>query len=141
MRDRVAWLGGLQVSGAGHLPASVAVWKDGFRSPWQARRAPPEALLIGKRCDPPLPLTGNNRKRSGCPAIRKRNRPAITWTAGRRVSGCVDQASRQNSSWKVLGTNGKVPSRSSWSCFAMSASAFGLPKPLAHNASTAPMLS
>ena len=50
-------LGGLQVSGSGHLPASVAVWKDGFRTPWQARRAPPEAVLIGKRRDPPVPLT------------------------------------------------------------------------------------
>ena len=50
--------GGLPVSGSGHLPASVAVWKDGFRTPWQARRAPPEAVLIGKRRDPPLPVTG-----------------------------------------------------------------------------------
>ena len=40
MRDRVAWLGGLQVSGAGHLPASVAVWKDGFRTPWHAMAGP-----------------------------------------------------------------------------------------------------
>ena len=28
--------GGLQVSGTGHLRASVAVGKDGFRTPWQA---------------------------------------------------------------------------------------------------------
>ena len=54
----MAGLGGLQVSGAGHLPASAAARKDGSRTPWQARRAPPEAVLIGKRRDPPLPLTG-----------------------------------------------------------------------------------
>ena len=48
----MAGRGGLQVSGTGHLPASVAVWKDGFRTPWQARRAPTEAVLIGKRRDP-----------------------------------------------------------------------------------------
>jgi len=43
----MAGLGGLQVSGTGHLPASVAVWKDGFRTPWQARRAPPEGATGG----------------------------------------------------------------------------------------------
>ena len=36
----MAGLGGLQVSGSGHLPASVAVWKDGFRTPWQAMAGP-----------------------------------------------------------------------------------------------------
>ena len=32
----MAGLGGLQVSGTGHLRASVAVGKDGFRTPWLA---------------------------------------------------------------------------------------------------------
>ena len=72
--------GGFQVSGTGHLPASVAVWKDGFRTPWQAmaghgrpwqaRRAPPEAVPVGKRRDPPLPVkaitgTGHTSKATG----------------------------------------------------------------------------
>jgi len=54
----MAGLGGLQVSGTGHLPASAAVGKDGSRTPWQARRAPPEAVPVCKRRDPLLPLTG-----------------------------------------------------------------------------------
>ena len=58
----------------GWFPHAMA----GHGTQWQARRAPPEAVPVCKRRDPPLPLTGNNRKRSGCPAIRKRNRPAIT---------------------------------------------------------------
>lgn len=53
----MAGLGGLQVSGTGHLRASVAVGKDGFRTPWQARRAPPEAVPVCKCRDPPLPVT------------------------------------------------------------------------------------
>jgi len=48
MRDRDGGAGGgLQVSGSGHLPASAAAWKDGFRTPWQARRAPPEGATGG----------------------------------------------------------------------------------------------
>ena len=43
----MAGLGGLQVSGSGHLPASAAVGKDGLRTPWQARRAPPEGATGG----------------------------------------------------------------------------------------------
>ena len=54
----MAGLGGLQVSGAGHLPASAVACKDGLRTPWQARRAPPEAVPVCKRRDPLLPLTG-----------------------------------------------------------------------------------
>ena len=61
----MARLGGLQVSGSGHLPASVAVGKDGFRTPWHARRAPPEAVPVCKRRDPPLPLTGINGNGQG----------------------------------------------------------------------------
>jgi len=36
----MAGLGGLQVSGAGHLPASVAAWKDGSRTRWHAMAGP-----------------------------------------------------------------------------------------------------
>jgi len=32
----MAGLGGLQVSGTGHLPASAAAWKDGLRTRWHA---------------------------------------------------------------------------------------------------------
>ena len=38
----------------GWFPHAMA----GHGTQWQARRAPPEAVLIGKRRDPPLPLTG-----------------------------------------------------------------------------------
>ena len=94
----MAGLGGLQVSGAGHLPAPVVVWKDGFRTTWQARRARPEAVLIGKRRDPPLPLTGISGNAQGArPSANETARPSRGST-GRRVSGCVDQASRQISS-------------------------------------------
>jgi len=36
----MAGLGGLQVSGSGHLPASAEAWKDGSRTPWQAMSGP-----------------------------------------------------------------------------------------------------
>ena len=87
----MAGLGGLQVSGTGHLPASVAVWKDGFRTPWQARRAPPEAVPVCKRRDPPLPLTGITGNGQGArPSANGTARPSRGCT-GRLVSGCLDQ--------------------------------------------------
>ena len=70
--------GGFQVSGTGHLPASVAVWKDGFRTPWQARRVPPEAVLIGKRRDPSFPLTGITGNGQGArPSEKGTARPSL----------------------------------------------------------------
>ena len=45
----MAGLGGRQVSGTGHLPASAAACKDGSRTPWQARRAPPVGATGGGR--------------------------------------------------------------------------------------------
>ena len=85
--------GGFQVSGTGHLPASVAVWKVGFRTPWQARRAPPEAVLIGKRRDPPLPLTGITGNGQGArqpetqpPGHHGDSRAACQWVRGLGVA-------------------------------------------------------
>ena len=97
MRDRDGGAGGgFQVSGSGHLPASVAVWKDGFRTPWQARRAPPEAVLIGKRRDPPLPLTGNNRKRSHYQAMTGRHGLCLTRTATMPRGTCARRRWRKH---------------------------------------------
>ena len=96
MRDRNGGAGG--TSGVRfRTPAGIGRGLEGWfphamaghGTQWQARRAPPEAVLIGKRRDPPLPVTGNKRKRSGCPAIRKRNRPAIT-----RMSRAASQRMR-----------------------------------------------
>ena len=90
-RDGGAW-GGLQVSGTGHLPASVAVWKDGFRTQWQARRAPPEAVPVGKRRDPPVPLTGITGNGQGArqpetepPGHHGDSRAASQWMRGSGV--------------------------------------------------------
>ena len=105
------------------------------------RRAPPEAVPACRRRDPLLPLTGiTGNAQDARPSANSTARPP-QGCSGRRVSGCVDQASRQNSSCQVPGTNMEVPSRNSCPCFALSASAFGLPKPLADNASNAARLS
>ena len=96
----MAGLGGLQVSSSGHLPASVEACKDGFRTPWQARRARPEAVPVCKRRDPPVPVTGITGTGQGArPSANGTARPSRGCT-GRTVSGCADQASRQNSSWE-----------------------------------------
>ena len=65
MRDRNGGAGG--TSGVRfRTPAGIGRGLEGWfphamaghGTQWQARRAPPEAVLIGKRRDPPLPVTG-----------------------------------------------------------------------------------
>jgi hypothetical protein len=102
MRDRDGGARGLQVSRAGHLPASAAAWKDGSRTPWQARRAPPEAVLIGKRRDPLLPLTGNNRKRSGCPATGNGTARPSLGEPGVIVPVAIAEEERRQGRYRVL---------------------------------------
>ena len=89
----MAGLGGLQVSSSGHLPASVEACKDGFRTPWQARRARPEAVPVCKRRDPPLPLTGITGNGQGArqpetqpPGHHGDSRAACQWVRGLGVA-------------------------------------------------------
>ena len=81
------------MSGAGHLPASAVACKDGLRTPWQARRAPPEAVPVCKRRDPLLPLTGISGSAQGA-------RQPETAPPGRhwenRASSCRLQSPRRS---------------------------------------------
>ena len=107
MRDRDGGAGGLQVSGSGHLPASVVDWKDGSRTPWQARRAPPEALLIGKRRDPLLPLTGiTGNARGARPSANGTARASLGEPGGQSVGMWIRRPARthRGGCWERIGS-------------------------------------